>query len=362
MKYFVLLFVAIRHFLFLMLPAARYTLHALLIVLFFPMPPVSAEEPDCLMCHEQLAKEKVVHPAVAMGCPSCHSAIDAKDIPHKKTSTVARGLSADQPELCYGCHDKAKFTKKTVHAAIGMGCTGCHNPHSSKNARLLMSDPPELCFNCHDRKMFEGKKTIHPPVMGGMCTSCHSPHSSDAPKLVLSEPPALCFTCHDQKKFTGKTTHAPVMGGMCTACHAPHQSDTEKLLASPPPDLCFTCHDKVEFSRTNVHMPVAGGMCLSCHKPHAGDNAALLVKSFNAVCLECHADVRKRPHAIAGFSQAGHPLGGYRKGKMLVDDPARQGKSFYCASCHNPHSSDSPRLFRYKASVSFELCVNCHKM
>jgi len=148
-----------------------------------------AEEINCLLCHGQLAGEKVVHAAVQMGCPTCHTAIDAKDIPHKKTGAVSKGLSSEQPDLCFGCHDKAKFQKKTVHAAIGMGCTGCHNPHSSKNAKLLVSGQPDLCFNCHDRKSFMGKKAVHPPVRGGMCTACHNPHSTDTPKLLVSEPP-----------------------------------------------------------------------------------------------------------------------------------------------------------------------------
>lgn len=274
-----------------------------------------AEEINCLMCHEQLAKEKVVHPALSMGCPACHSGIDAADVPHKKTNNVPKGLSSDQPELCYGCHDKTKFTKKTVHAAIGMGCTACHNPHSSKNAKLLKAEPPELCYNCHDKKQFEGKD-VHPPVAGGMCTSCHSPHSSDAGKLLLSDPPGLCFNCHD----------------------------------------------KAEFSRKNVHMPVAGGMCLSCHKPHASDHTALLMKDPYSLCLECHGNVRKTPHAVVGFSSAGHPLGEPKKRKKEVEDPLRPGKKFYCGSCHNPHSSDSVRLFRYKASSPFDLCVRCHKM
>lgn len=273
-----------------------------------------AEGINCIMCHEALSKEKVVHPALQMGCPTCHTGIDAAEIPHKKTNTIAKGLSSEQPDLCYGCHDKSKFTKKTVHAAIGMGCTGCHNPHSSKNSKLLISEPPGLCFNCHDKKKFEGK-TVHPPVAGGMCTSCHSPHSTD----------------------------------------------TERLLLSTPPDLCLTCHDKAEFSRKNVHMPVAGGMCLSCHMPHVSENIVLLKKEPIEVCYECHNDVRNNPHAVVGFSSKGHPMGEPLKGKKEIADPAREGKKFYCGSCHNPHSSDSPRLFRYKAAASFELCMYCHK-
>ena len=236
-------------------------------------PPV---EIDCNKCHAALTvRMKAVHAAVQMGCPSCHSGIaDALKVPHKKTTTFTKGLSAEQPDLCYGCHDKAKFTKKTEHAAVGMGCTGCHNPHAN---------------------------------------------------------------------------------------------NSEKLLISSVPDLCFNCHDKAEFSRKNVHAAVEMG-CLTCHDPHSSDNQGLLIKVQYTLCFECHDAVSKSPHAISGFSQKGHPLGvpnkdrkGKKEGPSHVKDPKREGKRFSCASCHNPHSSDSVKLFRYPATSGMQLCSNCHK-
>ena len=230
-------------------------------------------EVDCSKCHAGLVvRMKVVHSAVEMGCPSCHTGIaDALKVPHKKTNTITKGLSAEQPELCYGCHDRAKFTKKTVHAAVGMGCTGCHNPHAGNN---------------------------------------------------------------------------------------------EKLLVAAVPDLCFNCHDKGEFSRKNVHAAVQMG-CLTCHDPHSSDNPGILVKSPYEVCLDCHDQVKKAPHAIAGFGKAGHPLGGETssksKSKKPAKDPKRAGRVFSCASCHNPHSSDDIKLFRYPAKTAMQLCSNCHK-
>src|SRR5574337_413813 len=212
---------------------------------------VSAEEIDCLMCHADLAGKKVKHAAVDMGCPGCHTAVDAADVPHKMKNKIKKGLSSEQPELCYGCHDKTAFTGKKVHAAIEMGCTGCHKPHSS---------------------------------------------------------------------------------------------DSPKLLASAGPDICWNCHDKTEFSKKNVHAPVAAGKCIACHNPHSSDSVALLKKEPFATCIECHAAVGKKPHAIKGFSNAGHPLG-----TKVKNDPKRPERTFYCGSCHNPHSSDSTKLFRYPA-------------
>jgi len=255
---------------------------AVIISLTFVAPATAADAPaqptevDCSKCHASLTvRMKVVHAAVPMGCPSCHAGItDAIKVPHTKTTTFPKGLSAEQPELCYGCHDKPKFSKKHVHPAVGMGCTGCHNPHASNN---------------------------------------------------------------------------------------------EKLLIAAVPDLCFNCHDKAEFSRKNVHAAVQMG-CLTCHNPHSTDDPGLLVKVQYNVCFDCHDGVSKRPHAIAGFSQKGHPIGlpkKERKGKKEtlpnVKDPKREGKLFSCASCHNPHSSDSVKLFRYPANSAMQLCSHCHK-
>lgn len=222
----------------------------------------TADEIDCLRCHDDLTVKKSKHAAMDMGCPTCHTAVDAADVPHKMKNKINNGLSSEQPELCYGCHDKTAFTTKTVHAAVGMGCTGCHDPHSS---------------------------------------------------------------------------------------------DSPKLLASAVPDICWNCHDKTEFSRKNVHAPVAAGKCLACHNPHSSDSAALLKKEPFTTCIECHAAVEKKPHAIRGFSNAGHPLGTKEK-----KDPKRPERRFYCGSCHNPHSSDSIKLFRYPAQSTSGLCRNCH--
>ena len=240
---------------------------ALVLAATFPLR-ARAQEVNCLQCHQALSKEKVVHAALQAGCATCHAAIDATAIPHKVKGEISKGLWAEPPELCLGCHDKANFSKKTVHPALGMGCTVCHNPHSSKNARLLVLEPPGLCYKCHDGKAFEGKIT-HPPVAAGMCTTCHNPHASDHARLLNQEPVVLC--------------------------------------------------------------------------------------------LLCHADVKEKPHVVAGFSRSGHPLGDEKNGK-IVADPLRAGRAFYCGSCHDPHKSEFVRLNRFDPESPTGFCQKCHKL
>jgi predicted CXXCH cytochrome family protein len=247
------------------------------------MQTASAEDVDCSMCHPDLAKKKVVHAAVSMGCPTCHASLNATEMPHKVTGNVPKGLSSAAPDLCYGCHDKGAFSKKNVHAALVMGCSSCHNPHSSDNAKLLVAEVPNLCFTCHDKAQFS-KKNVHAPVAGGMCLSCHSPHAADEMALLLKRPTAVCAECHadvlkkkhvvaefrhpvgsvakqddnqQAKSASGKKdtkAKGPMMDPArpekefyCGSCHNPHSSDFKRLMrykAGTPFELCINCHKK----------------------------------------------------------------------------------------------------------------------
>jgi predicted CXXCH cytochrome family protein len=321
-----------------------------------------AQEENCVRCHKKLIKGKVLHGALAanIGCRVCHAGIIAKYRPHKMSNTRDKGLMATLPDLCYSCHDKAMFTKKDVHAALGMGCTGCHNPHSTNTAKLLVSDQPGVCYTCHDKAKFT-KKAVH-AALGMGCTTCHNPHSTDRAKLLDSEQPDMCYTCHDKAKFTKKAVHA-ALGMGCTTCHNPHSTDRAKLLVSDQPGVCYSCHDKTMFTKKHVHAALGMG-CTTCHTPHSSDEMALLVKNPVLVCLECHADAMNKPHMDISSSAAGHPLADTKKNwlrDVKLRNPAQPDKPFYCGSCHNPHSADTPKLFRFNAQSPKELCANCHK-
>lgn len=370
----------------------------LLFVLSFFSTSLAAEKsmPVCKSCHKSITPGKVVHPAVDMGCNSCHTQ------PHDKKAKIPKGLSAESPELCFQCHDKTKFTKKTVHPPVAGGmcnschnvhstdnpkillspmpelcygchdkakfenksvhppvaggmCTGCHDPHSSEAGKLLLAKSPELCFKCHNKGMFTGKKFGHSPVSAGLCTSCHGPHATAAPKLLLSDPPGLCFNCHAKDKFTNTVTHPPVASGMCNGCHHMHQGDVDKLLLSEAPELCYLCHERKDKKR-NVHPPILGGMCSACHDPHASKYDGLLDKPSNGVCVTCHANKKDGAHVIRGFDRRFHPVEGVRD----ISKPKESKKKLTCYSCHDPHQSDSGKLFKFDGS-GMGLCLNCHK-
>lgn len=198
------------------------------LIILLPAPALSKAkkaEINCLECHSELEKGKSVHPAVSMGCASCHTAVDATNIPHRFIGKTPKGLSAEQPELCYGCHDKTLFTKRFVHAAVGMGCTGCHNPHASDAASLLVKSVVKLCTTCHEEQAsgrhivagfapgddhpVKGKNDPSKPSRELSCISCHNPHSSAQAKLLVNEtarPASICHLCH---KKIGVITDRP---------------------------------------------------------------------------------------------------------------------------------------------------------
>lgn len=176
-----------------------FTTLFLIALALLPAAAARAEGPDCASCHENLATGKSVHPAVLMGCASCHTAVDASTVPHKITNRNPKGLGAKMKDLCYGCHDKKNFQKTTVHGAMMLGCTSCHNPHVSDHARVLKDEIPGLCLQCHaDRlpQLTASNGAGHTHAATDRCSDCHSPHATDTPKLVLTKP---------QGKGDGKT-------------------------------------------------------------------------------------------------------------------------------------------------------------
>lgn len=158
------------------------------LVILFPRITAAEEQPSCIDCHQGLDSGTSVHAAVSMGCASCHSAVDATEVPHKFTNRNPKGLMSKMRDLCYSCHDKTSFMKKTVHGAIMLGCTSCHDPHASKQARLLKEDIPALCITCHKDRFTPGTDGAHILAGNEACASCHEPHASDSPKLMQSGP------------------------------------------------------------------------------------------------------------------------------------------------------------------------------
>jgi predicted CXXCH cytochrome family protein len=320
-----------------------------------------SREDLCLQCHENepLGSRSSKHAPVLEGrCLECHG-------PHGGDRPFA--LRAEPTALCLRCHDagapKGKGTpteafrvdlgKKVVHGALQAGdCTDCHVPgHSSDQPRLLAKAPAELCYGCHDRK--DAVKFPHSAVRLGRCMGCHEPHSSDRPGLLAKATTRdACFGCH-QDDVTGRAVvHRPVAEGKCDACHAPHGSASPWLMVKGAgKQTCYACHKQMDAGKVK-HAALERYGCTGCHDPHGTANRFLLTKATNDLCTSCHAAQNDGLHVTRLTGSKGHVLSG-------PVDPRRPDRPLSCASCHNPHGSDNPKLF-YVGASTMEACDGCH--
>lgn len=176
-------------------------------------------DPSCRGCHGRMLGKRVVHGAIAMGCATCHDAVDTKSIPHKRTGPRGRGASLAPPAQCLQCHEKALFEGSYTHAPVAGGqCGLCHDPHSSDHVAMLKKPPATLCLDCHPEvgksaHVLAGSAAGHPvgrearkngpaedPLRPGRpfyCAGCHEPHrAAIAPLSRSADISEACPRCH----------------------------------------------------------------------------------------------------------------------------------------------------------------------
>jgi predicted CXXCH cytochrome family protein len=320
------------------------------------------QEPDlCADCHDLaalVAKKPVRHAPASEGrCLGCHD-------PHGSGEKAALRAAPGSSKGCLACHAAAAprgkgtpspafrvdLGRKHVHDAVSGGdCGDCHVAgHGGDLPRLLKKPPADLCRDCHDKV---GKERFpHSAVALGDCTACHDPHASDAAKL-LARPTEreVCFVCHADDLTGRAVVHAPVEGG-CSECHAPHGGPNRFGLKASGKDVCYACHKPVDAGKVK-HAAIERYGCTICHDPHASASRFLVAKPVTELCATCHPGEADGRH-VTTLVRAGHAVSGGA-------DPKRPGRDFSCASCHDPHASDHPRLLRYGDSA-MQSCDWCH--
>ena len=84
---------------------------------------------------------------------------------------------------CSACHaDKTRG--KSVHSAMEIACTICHQAQTQGDMTLLQLELPkeEICFSCHEKTMM---LRGHPEAVKKLCVDCHDAHSSSLRMLLL---------------------------------------------------------------------------------------------------------------------------------------------------------------------------------
>jgi predicted CXXCH cytochrome family protein len=174
--------------------------------------------------------------------------------------------------------------------------------------------------------------------------------------VVASE--SSCYSCH--RGITSYTfVHGPNFVWSCLSCHD-SQAEPKYSLKYPVPELCFKCHGEQKQERSgkkSYHAPYITDKCGICHNPHGSENSYRLDKPIWLLCVSCHPEQGDGRHVIApyfwGTRHRQHPTHG-------VPDPSNKGHELTCASCHDPHASDSPMFITKYGPRSFDLCMKCH--
>ncbi len=315
-------------------------------------------------------------------------------------------LVMPEQSLCFFCHGSmgAKLSEAYPHQPFMTGrCTNCHDPHASDYGSLLAMAPDEICFTCHPMGEQLSRDQAHEPAKDGWCIDCHDPHASDFKGILVTNQRALCFRCHPDIATMGglPVQHQPFLNDQCTGCHQPHGSDHEPLLNAESPKLCYNCHPSIEdqFAWPSAH-PVGVKMtCSSCHDPHAAQYSALLTAKDNQFCYQCHNQIRAvyegslhnrslcvgchtphgskwepilrdsnpelcfRCHVTDDYDESNEAVYRNKHPVRPVRFDVNANKPLTCtSSCHNPHGSPYPGMFRYYSWPRDGNCVICHKV
>jgi predicted CXXCH cytochrome family protein len=282
----------------------------------------------CAQCHEDKTKGKSVHSAIAMGCTSCHEIRVSKDV------TRVKLITATPVALCITCHadKKAADIKGKVHPPAVRDCLKCHDAHTSDNKNQLLkaasgdSKDTNLCLSCHKIGVDVPKDGSRHAALDMGCDTCHVTHKTgergkrEFDYHLTKDAPALCIDCHDPKDAALIKAHQgqPFGTADCLTCHDPHQSAQKHLMAK------FT------------HMPFAGGQCDSCHQPAKDGKVVLTAATAKEVCVTCHSDKAEQIE------------------KAKVQHPGAAGD---CTDCHNPHAGNSPG---FQKPDAVNVCLTCH--
>lgn len=202
------------------------------------------------------------------------------------------------------------------------------------------------------------KRPFHRKDREAACAACHRMDVAAADIRPQRPEDSLCYQCHSKITAAYSNVHGPAARWDCLACHERQSAPAKYEARTPSRDLCFVCHEEKRGEwapKKYVHGPTATGKCTICHSPHASNNLSWLKKPSWELCTTCHEDRASGAHVIVGFGSGSHPT----RGKP---DPTRYGKELSCASCHNPHASDSKSLFINDQQDPYSLCKLCHKV
>ncbi|MBN1447334.1 MAG: hypothetical protein JXA28_05335 [Bacteroidetes bacterium] len=194
------------------------------------------------------------------------------------------------------------------------------------------------------------KIPFHTAEREAECASCHTlplPVETVAEQATVED---ACSPCHSAMVEL-RSVHFPVQGWECLTCH--NGAEGEGFAVYEDLELnatyCMDCHVTIAeraMEKPVTHFP-AQDNCLTCHDVHGSTNRFLVARNVREICAFCHPDAAVTPHPTGN-----HPL----EGGVNPADPER---AFSCASCHDPHGADMPKLV---FDTRMKMCKSCHNI
>lgn len=247
----------------------------------------AAAASTCRGCHDTAGIRPQVNHS---NCVTCHRDTAA----HLKDPTTAAPSKTIPAENCLSCHASGKGHAKDAgrmnfafseHNKAGVQCSECHGIHKSKLSTQVnvvdarMDSKARLCATCHQEVIARFSMRSHHPVRegGATCTGCHDPHASK--QTTLASKTAQCTTCHQAVRGPFPHEHPPVTED-CTNCHDPHGSPNRRLLQVALPMQCLQCHAPPgnrhgQGGGVSTTSRISGALlrdCASCHNAIHGSN------------------------------------------------------------------------------------------
>ncbi len=297
---------------------------AALATVVLPGSPASAQDLDCLECHDDVEFTSTAHPDVS--CGECHTNITS--MRHK------RGVEPLTDEAsCGECHSSVlRALGRSAHGD-GATCADCHGAaheiHKAGDLASAVSAVNQIkhCGGCHDDppELIDGYLTsehgkallLSGLISAPSCSDCHGDHrimkvhEGRAPTTHQNSP-EMCGVCHmilfeDWKEHSahGLAWQKDEDGPVCVDCHASHAivDPTTYDARHASARKCGSCHEKYlttfrdSFHGKAVHLGLSGGAtCSDCHTPHTNvpmDDPASSIHPDNRLetCGRCHEGI-----------------------------------------------------------------------
>jgi len=148
-------------------------------------------------------------------CYTCHD--NGCDAERYTIELRAESPDVSRADLCWSCHNKDSYIRKTPHVDEKRYCLYCHeNPPLEGNDILssVHDVPDQVCINCHEVKphplgphmVMPSRRVVIPEEFplgedgSIICPTCHSPHykENQPEKRLRIAGDALCYACHGE--------------------------------------------------------------------------------------------------------------------------------------------------------------------